>query len=44
MINIYKTDENMEFKKINEIERESWIDLINPTNEEIKSYINNYYF
>ena len=37
MINIYKTDENMEFKKINEIERESWIDLINPTNEEIKS-------
>lgn len=36
MINIYKTNENMEFKKINEIERESWIDLINPTYEEIK--------
>ncbi|MDD2203455.1 MAG: magnesium transporter CorA family protein [Bacilli bacterium] len=36
MLNIYKTDENGLIKKINKIENNSWIDLVNPTLEEIK--------
>lgn len=41
MINIFKTDEQqMKLNKINEIEADSWIELVNPTEDEIKRVIN----
>ena len=41
MIKIYKnTDDDLNLKEINEIEKDSWINLINPTKEEIKQVAN----
>lgn len=36
MINIYTTDNNMKFKELKNLQKGCWIDLINPTNDEIK--------
>lgn len=36
MINIYTTDEEMKFKELKNLRKECWIDMINPTNDEIK--------
>ena len=35
MINIYTTDSNRKFKELKNIQKGCWIDLINPSNEEI---------
>ena len=41
MINVFKTDEQlMKLKKINEIEIDSWIELVSPSEEEIKKIVN----
>ena len=41
MIKIYKnTDDDLNLKEINEIEKDAWINLINPTKEEIKKVAN----
>ena len=37
MINIYTTDNNMNFKELNNLQKGCWVDLINPTSEEIKN-------
>jgi len=39
MLNIYKTDENGLIKKMHKIETNTWIDLVNPTIEEIKKVV-----
>jgi magnesium transporter len=39
MLSIYKTDENGLIKKIDKITTNAWIDLINPTTEEIKDVV-----
>lgn len=36
MINIYTTDEEMKFKELKNLRKGCWIDMINPTNDEIK--------
>ncbi len=36
MINIYMTDENKKFKELNELKQGCWIDIVNPTTDEIK--------
>lgn len=36
MVNIYKVDENKKIKELKTIEKECWIDLINPSIEEIE--------
>ena len=36
MINIYMTDENKKFKELNELKEGCWIDIVNPTTDEIK--------
>lgn len=36
MVNIYTTDSNKIFKELKSLQKDCWIDLINPTNEEIK--------
>ena len=35
MINIYTTDSNRKFKELKKLQKGCWIDLINPSNEEI---------
>ena len=35
MINIYTTDSNRKFKELKNLQKGCWIDLINPSNEEI---------
>ena len=35
MINIYTTDSNRKFKELKNLKKGCWIDLINPSNEEI---------
>jgi magnesium transporter len=39
VLNIYKTDENGLIKKMSKVETNTWIDLVNPTQEEIKKVI-----
>ena len=39
MLNIYKTGENGVIKKMQKIETNTWIDLVNPTAEEIKRVV-----
>lgn len=39
MLNIYKTDENGLIKKMPKIETNTWIDLVNPTSEEIQKVV-----
>ena len=36
MINIYTTDANKKLKELKNLQKECWIDLINPSLEEIK--------
>lgn len=36
MINIYTTDTNKKFKELKNLQKGCWIDIINPTNDEIK--------
>lgn len=41
MINVFKTDEQvMKLNKISKIETDSWIELVNPTEDEIKHVVN----
>lgn len=41
MINVFKTDEQvMKLNKINKIEADSWIELVKPTEDEIKHVVN----
>ena len=41
MLKIYKnTDENPQLKEISTIEKDTWINLVNPTNEELKEVAN----
>lgn len=39
MLNIYKTDENGLIKRMPKIETNTWIDLVNPTSEEIQKVV-----
>lgn len=39
MINVYKTDESRIIRKMKKIEDKTWIDLINPTTNEIKKIV-----
>ena len=40
MLNIYKTDDKQKIKKLNKIMQNTWIDLVNPTSDEIEEVVN----
>lgn len=39
MLNIYKTDDKQKIKKLTHITQNTWIDLVNPNNEEIEKVV-----
>ena len=43
LINIYTTDSKKKFKELENLRKGCWIDLIKPTNDEIKEVSENKY-